>query len=509
MLHIPNAPASIASTLPPPGRALAMRTLLAIAAAVALLLGIAGAAVWQSAFNDTALGTATIMRQQRNASTDLLKAALDAETAQRGFLLITDPAGLALFNQSERAVPGLLDQVAAAWPGDPRLAVLRQVVTAKFAELRQTVDLVQNGDRDGALAIVRTNAGSTNMGSIRVIVAELNAEMDQRLAEQVDLQRRGSLMLVGIDVTGLLMVLALAGLIGLGLRDYYRTLHEAHARTAAAYASVAENNAMLDEAVRRRTAALTEANAEIQRFAYIVSHDLRAPLVNIMGFTSELDQAAAALSRHVLATETPDDVRAAVAEDIPEALRFIKSSTQKMDRLINAILRLSREGRRVLAPERLDMRGLLAGLAETMQHQANSQDAVVEVGPAPDLVADRLAVEQVFGNLIENALKYRQPGRPGRIRVSGRSDDSTRQMISFEVSDNGRGIAARDFERVFELFRRAGDQNVPGEGIGLAHVRALVRRLGGSVDCSSELGVGSVFIVRLPAVAISKRDISV
>ena len=70
----------------------------------------------------------------------------------------------------------------------------------------------------------------------------------------------------------------------------------------------------------------------------------------------------------------------------------------------------------------------------------------------------------------------------------------------FDVADNGRGIAERDYERVFELFRRAGSQTVPGEGIGLASVRALVRRMGGSIDCTSVLGVGTTFIVRLPLV---------
>lgn len=123
----------------------------------------------------------------------------------------------------------------------------------------------------------------------------------------------------------------------------------------------------------------------------------------------------------------------------------------------------------------------------------------------PNLVADRLAVEQVFGNLLENALKYLLPGRPGDIRISGALEG---RVARFDVGDNGRGIARRDYERVFELFRRAGDQSVPGEGIGLAHVRALVRRLGGSVDCESEVGVGSTFTVRLPAIAPYEKEVA-
>ena len=246
-----------------------------------------------------------------------------------------------------------------------------------------------------------------------------------------------------------------------------------------------------------RTADLTAANEEIQRFAYIVSHDLRAPLVNIMGFTSELEQAAGTLGQHAMLADAPAAVREAVQADIPEALRFIKSSTSKMDRLINAILKLSREGRRVLAPEHLDMAGLLATMTESMRHQMTQKEAAIEIGALPDIVADRFAVDQIFSNVIENALKYLKPGRPGVISVRGQSEGA---MARYDIADNGRGIAERDYERVFELFRRAGDQSVPGEGIGLAHVRALVRRLGGQIECRSTLDVGTTFTIRLPLV---------
>jgi signal transduction histidine kinase len=257
-------------------------------------------------------------------------------------------------------------------------------------------------------------------------------------------------------------------------------------------------NEQLDDLVRVRTEDLTAANDEIQRFAYIVSHDLRAPLVNVMGFTSELEQAAGALTRYLETQIVPAELREAIVDDIPEALRFIRSSTSKMDRLINAILKLSREGRRVLAPEPLDMAAMLHNIVDSMQHQATSKNAVIEIGDMPNLIADRLAVEQIFTNVMDNALKYLKADRPGAIKIDGKREG---QMVRYDITDNGRGIAERDYERVFELFRRAGDQTVPGEGIGLAHVRALVRRLGGSIECSSALDVGTTFTIRVPAVA--------
>ena len=259
----------------------------------------------------------------------------------------------------------------------------------------------------------------------------------------------------------------------------------------------------LEEHVLERTIDLQRANEEIQRFAYIVSHDLRSPLVNVMGFTGELEAAARPLAALVEAAEAEaphlvtEDARLAAREDLPEAIGFIRTSTQKMDRLINAILRLSREGRRVLAPEPIDLAGLVEAIIASLQHRLDELGAEITVRrPMPDLWADRLAVEQMLSNLIENAVKYLKPGRPGRIAVSARAVDG---RVAIDVADNGRGIDPRDHDRVFDLFRRSGPQDQPGEGIGLAHVRALAYRLGGLVDCRSTLGEGATFTLTLPA----------
>jgi PAS domain S-box-containing protein len=244
---------------------------------------------------------------------------------------------------------------------------------------------------------------------------------------------------------------------------------------------------------REAEAELRESNEEIQRYAYIVSHDLRAPLVNVAGFTSELEAVRG-------------DVRAALADhpqagqidaDLGEALGFIQAAVTRMEGLIAAILRLSREGRRRFDAQALDMTALVQGLADAQRHQTESAGARIEIAPdLPEIVADRLAVEQVFGNLLDNAVKYLDPARPGRITVAARAVGADR--VRFEVADNGRGINERDHARVFELFRRAGIQDRPGDGIGLAHVKALVRALGGRIDLASEPGAGSTFGVTLP-----------
>jgi PAS domain S-box-containing protein len=252
---------------------------------------------------------------------------------------------------------------------------------------------------------------------------------------------------------------------------------------------------------KRAEDALRDSNEEIQRFAYIVSHDLRSPLVNIMGFTSEIESLREGLSGRLaeLHRLAPDDAGRRrdqeLVSDLDEAIGFIKASIAKMDRLIAAILRLSREGRRDFSLQPIDMDQLLAGIAASLAHQAETAGATLTFEALPALTSDRLAVEQIFSNLIDNALKYLRPDVPGRIEVKGRV---LGPHAIYEVRDNGRGIESNDRERVFELFRRAGAQDRPGEGIGLAHVRALVRRLGGRIHLESQPGAGSTFTVVLP-----------
>lgn len=287
------------------------------------------------------------------------------------------------------------------------------------------------------------------------------------------------------------------------IRRYTRDL----ARTRDELRQLSNN---LEGAVQVRTQDLQRANDEIQRFAYIVSHDLRSPLVNVMGFTSELEAAVRPLSQLVEQAAARDptlvsaEARLAVEEDLPEALGFIRASTQKMDRLINAILRLSREGRRTIVPTAVELTPLALSIVDGIRHLVDDRGARLEVQPGmPTITTDRLALEQIMSNLIENALKYLAPGRPGEIKVTAREE---RGRALIRIADNGRGVDPRDHERIFDLFRRSGPQDQPGEGIGLAHVRTLAYRLGGTIAVSSQLGEGATFTIDLPVVYTGDKE---
>ena len=377
------------------------------------------------------------------------------------------------------------------------LAGLKQAIDAKLSETRETIDLQRAGRITEAAEVVRNNDGKRFMNEIRSVLSDLQSDTDDRLRVIVADQLGAANTLRWVTIGGAVAILIVVGGSILLVFTYIRALNRSRE-------DVDELNRHLEERVEERTRDLRRANQEIQRFAYIVTHDLRAPLVNIRGFLSEFDTSLKPVTNYVLAdgkTLTQDvirEARLAVEEDIPEAIGFIRSSTRKMDQLINAILKISRDGQRKLQPEKVDIETLLSSLSETVRHQITANGGEIHVDtPKLTVVTDRISLDQILGNLLDNAVKYQMPGRP--LRLTARAYPAGRGAIAIEIGDNGRGIGEQDLERVFELFRRAGEQDQPGEGIGLAHVRSLIRNLGGDIRVESRLGEGSTFILLLPS----------
>ena len=211
----------------------------------------------------------------------------------------------------------------------------------------------------------------------------------QRTAAADRTQRLAS----SVTVAGSALVILLAGISILLVRRSARARDHAEVQ-------LRDNNLNLEATVDERTADLREANNEIQRFAYIVSHDLRSPLVNIMGFTSELEELRTDIFKRIgalrrAAASVPpapvDDGESRAGsggedkqllQDFSEALDFIKSSIAKMDRLISAILNLTREGRREFEPVRIDTRELIEAIVTTVAHQAAEAQAQIRIRAA-------------------------------------------------------------------------------------------------------------------------------
>ncbi|WP_174293193.1 sensor histidine kinase [Sphingomonas bacterium] len=422
------------------------------------------------------------------------------ETARRGYVLTGADQYRVSYNGFAAAVQPALRRLAVLISDNPVQRRNIATLTARVAAIVKVRDadiaLVAAGRHEEAIAAFNAETGKKRLLGIRDVAGAMRDQERALLAIRDADQRR--------SVRSFYIVLAISAVLlaVVAVTSVMVILRYAHDLTASRDRLRALSDTLEDQ-VADRTADLSRANDEIQRFAYIVSHDLRSPLVNVMGFTAELASATGALGELVDRAEQQlpailtEEARLAAREDLPEAIGFIRTSTQKMDRLINAILKLSREGRRTIAPEPLDLAAIADTAVAAMRHIVDDRGAAVAIErPMAALVSDRLAVEQILSNLIENATKYLQPGRPGQIVVSAQA---VRGRVVVAVKDNGRGIDPRDHQRVFDLFRRSGQQDQPGEGIGLAHVRALAYRLGGTIDVQSALGEGATFRLNLPA----------
>jgi signal transduction histidine kinase len=431
-----------------------------------------------------------------------------AESAQRGFLLTLQPKFQTDFEEAAALLAPAIARLSQLTSDNPlQKRLLDQMIplsNQRIEEFRQTIELARMQRLNEAAKIVREDIGRDAMTRIYELAGQMRAEEDRLFVLRTTNADRSQTLAASMTGIGSGFVVVLAGISIFLVRRSARARDDAETQ-------LRDNNLNLESTVDERTADLREANNEIQRFAYIVSHDLRSPLVNIMGFTSELEELRADIFRRIAALSRPAAAATAVpagdsepvleaddkqlSQDFAEALAFIKSSIAKMDRLINAILNLTREGRREFEPVQINTGELIDAIASTVAHQAAEAGAEIRIGELPDIVSDRLALEQIFSNLIDNSLKYLRPGVPGVISVRGRTKLG---FAIFEIEDNGRGIDPKDHQRIFDLFRRAGAQDKPGQGIGLAHVRALVRRLGGTISVSSELHSGSTFTITLP-----------
>jgi len=249
----------------------------------------------------------------------------------------------------------------------------------------------------------------------------------------------------------------------------------------------------------RLLAELEDKSKEMKQLLFIASHDLRSPLVNIQGFTREikqsLQQVRSVLEEEDIPSSVKEKLAAPIEEGIADSLSYILASSAKIDTLLTGLLKLSRLGQVAITIEKLNMMELMAEVADSFEFQTKEAGVKLEVGKLPPCQGDRAQINQVFSNLIGNALKYPDPERPGIIRVSGGKKDS---KAIYTVEDNGIGIAPEHQETVFEIFQRVDPTASSGEGLGLTIVRRILDRHGGKVWLESEPGRGSRFHVSLP-----------
>lgn len=256
-----------------------------------------------------------------------------------------------------------------------------------------------------------------------------------------------------------------------------------------------------EQELQRIAAELAEKNKELEAIVYTVSHDLRSPLVNVQGFGKQLNRAcdvmrAAVSTAGDAGTVAATQLKQPLDVTIPQALKFINAGVIKMETLLAGLLRYSRLGRVALMIRPLNMNGMLADILAAMKFQLDEAGAEVSVDPLPTCLGDSVQTSQVFGNLLDNALKYRDPSRPLRVHITGEVHDG--QAI-YAVKDNGVGIADEHQSKVFEIFHRLNPDTTAGEGLGLTIAQRVLERQKGRIWVESRAGQGSSFFVSLPA----------
>jgi signal transduction histidine kinase len=256
---------------------------------------------------------------------------------------------------------------------------------------------------------------------------------------------------------------------------------------------------------------LRQQTQENETFIYSVSHDLRAPLVNLQGFSKELmhacDDLRAAVQQSSLTAQQRQHIERLIDEDVGEALHFLRTAVLRASHIIDALLRLSRVGRVEYRRQQVDVRDIVQRVIDAMQATIRERRARVIVQPLPPVWGDPTALEQIFANLIGNAINYLSPARTGIVEIgTAPAPPGVQTLRIFYVKDNGLGIPDIAMPRLFNAFQRLHGNVAAGEGIGLALVRRMVERHGGRVWAESAEDVGTTFYLSLPDAAALSRD---
>jgi len=407
--------------------------------------------------------------------THLRAAARDAEAGERGFFLTGEDRFLAPLIQARIIFPTLERQVLANVRDRPayqaKLHRLLELAHEKFRQAEASVQQKRAGAWSDAALLEYLDRSQDTMDEIRKLTRELLSETDREEVAILDTQRTYSRWSFIFFVTGSLLMIGVIVWLYNALLQYLaeRDIANANLRTA---------NLYLEARIDDRTRDLTNANAELQQFAYVASHDLQEPLRTITSFSQLLAMR----------------YKGRLDQDADDFINYIVSASRRMTDLINGLLALVRLRHESHSAGPVCFEELLAQAEISLQASIRENGARIERGHLPCLVVDSVQISQVLQNLLSNAIKYRGP-EPPVIRLEA-IRDATNWI--FSVKDNGRGFDPQFSERIFGIFQRLNNREVDGTGMGLAISRKIIERHGGRMWAHSNEGAGSTFFFSLP-----------
>lgn len=477
---------------------------------------------------------------------DVVEDILNEAVRFRGSLLANSPslAPDSYWAMLDAKMDRLVKQVEDNPEQQKRAVALRGLVRDYRAALITTHDVALSADQTQVVGRYRTLANAGALGKLReaagVFLNEEKRLDSLRAVQTEDARLRQTRVMVGVVVCSMLLSFLVAWLfsksIGARLsiltlnaqrlaerqallprvagKDEIAALDAAIHETSERLTLAEQREALAQAELRDRAHKLDELNQDLaaqtqdnEMFVYSVSHDLRSPLVNLQGFGKEIRYGAQDLKDQLEASTLPPATKKSLVQlidqDIFASLNFLDSAVLRSAAIIDALLRLSRAGRVEYTAVAVDVHRIAERVVGALHGSLEQRGAKVSIGALPQAWADATAVEQIFGNLVNNAVAYLDKNRPGEISIGAldvAAPDTPEGTITYFVRDNGMGIPEHLQGKLFVAFQRLHGNASPGEGIGLALVRRVVDRNGGRIWVESTAGVGSTFFVALPCV---------
>ena len=436
----------------------------------------------------------------------------DAQAGTRGYLLTGDTVYLRPYSMATGQLPAALERVQALTVDNPaqraRLDSLRGLVEQEFRILRPLTEIKKAMSHSAMQTLLDTDRQT--LRQVRMLYARIkNSELvllAQRTAQQQVFETATPIVVLVSAVLAVLIVVWLVLKIVQELADNRRLQDELADINAEVSRRIAQIRELAEQVVQgdytvkitdaeqdnlgglalslnRMTqtlhesfSALEKRNQELDQFAYVASHDLKAPLRGVTTIVKWIEE----------------ELAAELSPQLRTYLDQMKGRLSRLEDLINGLLAYARVGRTARSEAEVDVAQLLSEMAELVV----PPDFSLRIGPAmPTFVTDRLGLQQVFTNLLSNAVKYHQRGA-GHLEVSCRNAD---RHYEFRVQDDGPGIAPEYHQKIFLLFQTLRDRNTTeSTGIGLSIVQKIIDEHKGSIRVESAPGQGTGFIFTWP-----------
>ena len=403
----------------------------------------------------------------------LLLSVLEAENARRGFILTNDPRQLEPYYAAVKAIPEESRELRILVADNAvqlhRLHTLEPLIKARMALLADSVHRAERTN-ESVRQVSLTKEGALAMAAVRKETLEMEAAENLLLVERAVESRRIYGSTVALFIVGSCTAVALL------LAVFFFLTHAVRKRRLAEELTLASNAKL-----QARTIELETINEELETFTYSVSHDLRAPLRHIHGFSKIL----------------LEDFGPKMEPDAQGFLRRIQAATQQMGRLVDDLLNLSRLGRQDVNVRITGLHALVKEAIQDLHSEIGERKIDWKIGELPFVECDPGLMKQVFANLLSNALKYTRPKERATIEVGQATKDGRLEIF---VRDNGVGFNMKYADKLFGVFQRLHRQeDFEGTGVGLATVLRIINKHGGQIRAEAELDKGAAFYFTLGA----------